>query len=93
MAGAIRIVGEMAPAVEDDETVGKFGVGAPPVEAKRFQRRMVPSKPLETSMGRTECHIRAIFGGKTHRKRGRTSNSGFMPTQDDAIPHRANVEY
>lgn len=49
--------GEMAPAVEDDGTAGKIGVGAPPVEAKRSQGRMVLSKPPETSMGRTECHV------------------------------------
>jgi hypothetical protein len=43
-------------------------------------------------MGYTGCHVRVVFGGESHRKTGRTSNLGFIPMQDDAIPHRANIE-
>jgi hypothetical protein len=52
---------EIDAVAAEEEVVRNIGVSVPAVGEERSQLRIVPSKPLETRIGCTGCHARAVW--------------------------------
>lgn len=91
----------MAPVVEVGGIVGRLEYVHPRL---RLPKRKVPVKDgaLEATRDEHGMHkvpyLKAVFVGESHQTTRQDLKEEdmaytFMPTQTDAIPHRANVEY